>query len=56
MVDTADSKIPCGTTEVHASRLCTNALTKDSKRGRGNQDEGTRVEPAGAPCREVDQQ
>ena len=31
MVDTVDSKIPCGTTELHASRLCTNALTKDSK-------------------------
>ena len=31
MVDTPDSSIPCGTTEVHASRLCTNALTKDSK-------------------------
>ena len=29
-VDAADSKIPCGTTEVHASRLCTNALTNDS--------------------------
>ena len=55
-MDAADSTIPCGTTDVHASRLWMNTLTKDNKPAAATSIRETVLSRLARPVRQIDQQ